>query len=75
MPDAKILSYRYIDNDEAEEDDEFDLSGILKMPRRGDIIYRREKPFKVTGVYAAADQPVPKFRIYLADMTKTRYLN
>jgi hypothetical protein len=76
MSEAKIFSYRYIDNEEADQDEESDLTGTLQMPRLGDIIYRREKPCKVTGVYAsAAAQTVPLFRIYLADMTKTEYLN
>ncbi len=76
MSEPKIFSYRYIDNEEHDHDEESDLTGDLAMPQLGDIIYRNEKPYKVTGVYGSATAtPIPRFRIYLSDLSKTEYVN
>lgn len=74
MDRAKILIYRYLDNDVEEE--ETDLTGEIEIPRMGDIIYRKEKTWKVTGVYAGTltDQ-IPRFRIHLLDISKPEFVN
>ncbi len=74
MGEPKVLIYRYLDDDE--EDEETDLTGEIEMPRMGDLIYRKEKTWKVTGVYAGAlKHPIPRFRIHLLDMTKPEFVN
>jgi hypothetical protein len=74
MGSAKILIYRYLDDDE--EDEETDLTGRLKIPGRGHIIYRKDKTWKVTGVYAAPPtDAIPRFRVHLLDMSKPEFVN
>jgi hypothetical protein len=76
MSQVKILSYYYIDDDNQEEDEETDLTGEIVLPRRGDIIYRRDKSWKVVAVYAAAlNDPFPRFRIHLIDLSKPECVN
>ena len=61
MGEARILIYRYLEDDS--EDEETDLTGQMEMPRTGDIVYRKEKVWKVTGVYALlndrSNSPLP----------------
>jgi hypothetical protein len=72
--EAKILIYRYL-NDEDEEE-ETDLTGELEIPRMGDIIYRKEKTWKITGVYTGTlTDPIPEVRIHLMDMSKPKFIN
>lgn len=72
----KIFMYRYLDDDELIEEEQADLSGELELPRNGDIIYRRERCWKVVAIYAVdADKPVPRFRIHLTDMSKPGFVN
>jgi hypothetical protein len=74
MDGGKILIYRYLDNDEEEE--ETDWTGEIEIPRMGDIIYRKEKTWKVTGVYAGAlTDPTPRVRIHLLDISKPEFVN
>ena len=72
----KIFMYRYLEEDELVEDEETDLTGEIEIPRRGDIIYRREQCWKVVAIYTvAADEPVPRFRIHLTNMSKPGFVN
>ena len=74
MGESRILFYHYLDDDT--EDEETDLTGQMEMPRTGDIIYRKEKIWKVTGVYAVPlTDPVPHFRIHLLDISKPEFVN
>jgi len=74
MDGAKILIYRYLDDDEEEE--ESDLTGEIEIPRMGDIIYRKEKTWKVTGVYPGTlTDPIPRLRIHLLDISKPEFVN
>ena len=74
MGRAKILIYRYLDDHE--EDEETDLTGEIDIPRMGDIIYRKDKTWKITGVYAdTLSDPIPHFRIHLLDMSKPEFVN
>lgn len=67
----KILMYRYLEEDELTEEEENDLIGEIELPRRGDIVYRRGQFWKVVAIYTiAADEPVPRFRIHLTNMSK-----
>jgi hypothetical protein len=51
MPDAKTFIYRY-DGDHASEEEETDFEGKIDIPRMGDIMYRRDRTWKVTGVFS-----------------------
>jgi hypothetical protein len=74
MGEPKILIYRCLDDDD--EDEETDLTGEIKIPRMGDLLYRKEKTWKVTGIYAdTLADPIPRFRIHLLDMTKPEFVN
>lgn len=74
MGKPKILIYCYLDDDH--EDEETDLTGEIEMPRMGDLIYRKEKTWKVTGVFSGAlKDPIARFRIHLLDMTKPEFVN
>jgi hypothetical protein len=46
MGGAKILIYL----EDHEEDEETDLTGEIDIPRMGDITYRKDKTWKITGV-------------------------
>lgn len=62
MGESRILFYHYLDDDT--EDEETDLTGQMEMPRTGDIMYRKEKVWRVTGVYAVpltAQSPTSAF--------------
>jgi hypothetical protein len=73
MSGSKILVYRYLGDDEEEETDS---TGEIEMPRLGDLIYRREKTWKVTGVFTnGLTDPIPRFLIHLLDMTKPEFVN
>ena len=75
MAQAKIFVYRYLESDE-EEDEEEDLTGSLEIPRVGDIIFRKEKVWRVAAVLVVpSDDPIPRFRLHLADMSRKEYLN
>jgi hypothetical protein len=74
MGEARILIYRYLEDDS--EDEEADLTGQIEMPRTGDIVYRKEKVWRVTGVYALPlTDPIRRFRIHLLDMSKPEFVN
>lgn len=71
---AKILIYPYPGDEDEEEDT--DLTGEVEVPRMGDIIYRKEKTWKVTGVYAGTiTDPIPRVRIHLVDISKPEFVN
>jgi hypothetical protein len=71
--------YRYLDcpdDEDGGEEEEFDLVGNMKMPTVGDLVYRRDKIWKIVEIYAIpASDPVLHFRVHLTDMAKTQYLN
>ena len=69
---GQIFTYRYLDD---EEEEETDVTGYLEMPRNGDIIYRKEKTWKVSGVYAVPLSDPPRFHIHLLDMSKPEFVN
>jgi len=72
----KIFMYRYLDEDELIEEEETDLTGEIELPRRGDIIYRRDQCWKVVAIYTVgAGEPFPRFRIHLTNMSKSGFVN
>jgi hypothetical protein len=76
MPQVKIFMYRYIDDDECPEEEETDLTGEIEIPKKGDIIYRRGRCWKVVAIYAVAiDQSIPHFRIHLTNMSTQGFVN
>lgn len=72
---AKILVYRYLGSDN-EEDEDHDLTGEMDLPKRGDIIYRKERAWKVVAIYTSAlNDPLPRFWIHLIDMSRPECVN
>jgi hypothetical protein len=69
MSDAKVIVYRYDDLD-ATEEEETDSTGYLEVPRLGDLVFRRNKVWKVMGVYPGHTSPIPRFRVLLMDASK-----
>jgi hypothetical protein len=74
MAQVRVFIYRYIEIDE--EDEETDLTGEIELPGRGDIIYRRQKAWKVAAIYSMpVSNPFPRFRILLTDMSRPECVN
>ncbi len=57
MPDPKTFIYEYESDPESEN--ESDLEGKTELPRAGDLIYRRQKIWKVTGIYPEYGSGIP----------------
>jgi hypothetical protein len=73
MPDPKIFIFQYESDPECEE--ESDLEGKTDMPRTGDLIYRRDKIWKVTGVFTEHGSANTTYRVLLIDVSKPDLVN
>ncbi len=73
MPDPKAFIYQYESDPESEN--EPDLEGKTDIPRAGDLIYRRQKIWKVTGVYPEHGSGIVSYRVLLADVSKPDLVN
>lgn len=75
MSQAKVFVYRYLESDD-EEDEDHDLTGEMELPKRGDIVYRKGKIWKVAGVYSfPLNESIPHFRVHLVDMSRRECVN
>jgi hypothetical protein len=74
MAEAKTFIYRY-DNDSTWEEEETDFEGCADVPRIGDLLYRKRKVWKVTGVFTGFGTAVPCYRVLLTDVSKPHLVN
>jgi hypothetical protein len=68
MPGRKTFIYQYETDPEGEEED--DPEGRTEIPRAGDLICRRDKVLKVTGVFTECGSAIPTYRVLLTDVSK-----
>ena len=64
MSEAKTFVYKYDDLNVSEEV-ETDLTGDVPVPRVGDLLLRKNKAWKVMGVYPALSTDLPRYRLLL----------
>ena len=73
MPNPKTFIYQYESAPESENAP--DLEGKVDIPRVGDLIYRREKIWKVTGIFPEYGSGISSYRVLLTDVSKAELVN
>jgi hypothetical protein len=73
MPEPKTFIYRY--EGEREEEELHDSLGTIGVPRRGDLLYLKDKTWKVLSVFLEHNSPNPRYHIRLMDVSKPHLVN
>ncbi len=74
MPAARTFIYRY-DGRDASEEEEIDFAGIRQIPQIGDLIYRKQIIWRVTGVYTGYGTSIPRYRVLLSHISKAQFIH
>ena len=73
MPETKTFIYRY---DDCEDEEEVtDSMGEVDVPRRGDLMYLKDRTWKVTGVFLEPGTVAPRYHVRLTDVSKPHLVN
>ncbi len=73
MPETKTFIYRYDDLSDVEE--LMDLLGEVEVPRMGDLMYLKDRTWKVTGVFLEQGTVIPRYHVRLTDVSKPYLVN
>jgi len=73
MPETKTFIYRYDDLSEVEE--LTDPLGEVDVPRMGDLLYLKDRTWKVTGVFLEQGTVIPRYHVRLTDVSKPHLVN
>jgi len=74
MPEAKTFIYRY-DDDRENEEEVSDSLGEIDVPRMGDLMYLKDRTWKVTGVFLERGAVTPRYHVRLTDVSKPHLVN
>ena len=65
MPVTKTFIYRY-DNDPQNDEEVTDSLGEVEVPRMGDLMYLKDRTWKVTGVFLERGAVIPRYHVRLS---------
>ena len=74
MPVTKTFIYRY-DNDRENDEEVTDSLGEVEVPRMGDLMYLKDRTWKVTGVFLERGAVIPRYHVRLTDVSKPNLVN
>jgi hypothetical protein len=72
MPETKTFIYRY--NDFSDVEELTDPLGEVEVPRMGDLMYLKDRTWKVTGVFLEHGI-VPRYHVRLTDVSEAHLVN
>jgi hypothetical protein len=73
MPETKTFVYRY--DDLSDEEELTDPLGEVEVPRMGDLLYLKDRTWKVTGVFLEQGTVIPRYHVRLTDVSKPHLVN
>jgi hypothetical protein len=73
MPETKTFIYRY-DDDRENEEEVSDSLGEIDVPRMGDLMYLKDRTWKVTAVFREQGI-IPGYHVRLTDVSKSHLVN
>jgi hypothetical protein len=73
MPETKTFIYRYDDLSDVEE--LTDPQGEVEVPRMRDLLYLKDRAWKVTGVFLEQGTVIPRYHVRLTDVSKPHLVN
>jgi hypothetical protein len=74
MPETKTFIYRY-DDDRENEEEVTDSLREVEVPRMRDLMYLKDRTWKVTGVFLEHGTVIPRYHVRLTDVSKPHLLN